>query len=970
MNDATATRHRQTLIGLTLLLLALLTLLATVRPVDARPVPQEVLPPSDNAYVLDFVNADERATWNAVSGEWVFQDNLYVQTDAGAESAQTYYDKIIGDGSYWFEIDLSTTGEQSGVLFNIAPDAGNPSAIHIAYVARFVDRGQRIEWGYFLDGEFIFQGDATNDLPINSFVTMRVAVLGNSYTVWVGDGTEPLQLITPPTVGFQPQPAPRVGLFTGSSLTVFQGGRIFVGPFENPTATPTSTATNTATPTSTNPPTNTPTPVPTATPTATPTHTADPTKYFEPNTTTQLLNTPIDLNSGAWIQVTGSGRWEAIADQYMRHPSIDLADDILMQNRQANGDYTLMVNLQIETLGTSPAGGGLVFNASNTSRSGAYVAHFDGNDRVRWGFFQNDQFTQQGEQQINRDTFGINNLTFVPLKVIVNSNLYTIELNNRQVTNPIPFSTSFLRVNQPFIGLYASRADARFQAGSMSIAVTSFTTPTPTATPTFTGTPPTPTPTSTEEPTPATGQFEPSNETYIIDNTTAGDIGVNWRTAAGGGWAIEPTTGLWQENVTLSDNILLQLRRVNGDYKLEASIKIEEDDGPNPGAGLAFYATGLSGRNGVYVVSIDGDKLRWGVFVNDTLTLQSNEVNLDPTAYDINGIDPVSLRVEITSDRYSIFVNDKPVPPATSVQFNSAYPRLNQANYFGLYASNVQALFPAGTITLHVSQRIMPTPTNTPITPTLTPTLTPVTPSSTSTPLPTSTRPTTTPTWTWTPTFTPWPTSPLPTPTGTPTPFGLGTAVITTPSSLDSPLDANAAAVATQTMMAQEMTLTAQVTPTPTWTFVPQGDSPLPTPPEVQPTDTVTPGDAVTPEDTPPAVAVIVVTPAPEDEQRPVNTPAPTPTLNAALFAARIIDSAIAAAGWIWFALGSLLFFTVAGILAGLSFRRQEHQRYDLVEEPPDGSTSLAGTSLPDIDTLPPVNPPPTPPDDWPSSLP
>ncbi|MCB0158804.1 MAG: hypothetical protein KDD83_11790, partial [Caldilineaceae bacterium] len=108
--------------------------------------------------------------------------------------------------------------------------------------------------------------------------------------------------------------------------------------------------------------------------------------------------------------------------------------------------------------------------------------------------------------------------------------------------------------------------------------------------------------------------------------------------------------------------------------------------------------------------------------------------------------------------------------------------------------------------------------------------------------------------------------------------------------------------------------------------------------------------------------------------QRPIITPTPTPTLDAAMLAARIVDGAIAAAGWIWFALGSLLFFTVAGILAGLSFRQQEQQRYDLVDERDAEDAFLAGSSLPDIDTFPPpdhpASPAPTPPDDWPSSLP
>ena len=975
MNDAATPRQRRTLVGLTLLLLALVTLLATVRPARARPLPQATLPPKQDAYTLDFVNADEQAAWRPVVGDWRFQNGVYLQADDTVAAAQTYYDKIIGDDFYWFEVELSSSvGQQGGVLFNVAPNADDPNVVDVAYVARFVEGGQRIEWGYFRNGRYELQGSAENNLSLAEFVKLRVAVQGNSYTVWVGRNADRMQLMTPASVEFTPQPSPRVGLFTDLSRAVFGSARIFVGPFENPTPTPTNTPTLTPTITPTNPPTETLTPTPTPTHTPTATATPNPTAYFEPTTTSNPLNPPINLSDGTWFQVTGGGRWEAAQNEYMRHPSTDFADDMLLQNRRVNGDYTLRVSVQIAASGASPSGGGVVFNATQTNaRNGAYVAFFDGNNIVRWGYFQGDAFVQEAERTIDRGTYGLTNQSYVPVEVRVESNTYTVRLNGRDVQAGVPFAAAVVRQYLPYVGLFATRADARFAANSMAVEVRGLTTPTPTATPTFTGTPPTPLPTLTEEPTPAVGQFEPQTAPYIIDATTPGDIGVNWTVAAGGGWAVDENAGMRQTDANLGDNMLLQSRRVNGDYTLRSGVLIQQaDDTADPGdigVGLVFYASRVGGRDGAYIVSLDGDKLRWGYFAGNTLTLQAGEANLDPVAYGISEGEPVTLRVDITSDRYSVFVNELAVPPATSVQFSGTYPRTNQANYFGLYASHVTALFPAGTIRLDVSERIMPTPTNTPITPTATPTNTPLTPTSTWTPSMTPTRPTATPTWTWTPTFTPFPTSPLPTPTPTGTPFGQATAIITTPSGLESPLDANAAAVAaTQTIAAQETMLAAQATPSPTWTFVPQQDSPLPPggelPTSVPPTPTATE----------PGVAIIVVTPEPAPTQRPIITPTPTPTLDAGMLAARIVDSAIAAAGWIWFALGSLLFFTVAGILAGLSFRQQERQRYDLVDERDAEDAFFAGANLPDIDTFSPpdhpASPPPTPPDDWPSSLP
>jgi hypothetical protein len=37
--------------------------------------------------------------------------------------------------------------------------------------------------------------------------------------------------------------------------------------------------------------------------------------------------------------------------------------------------------------------------------------------------------------------------------------------------------------------------------------------------------------------------------------------------------------------------------------------------------------------------------------------------------------------------------------------------------------------------------------------------------------------------------------------------------------------------------------------------------------------------------------------------------------------------------GWIWFLAGSIIFFAVAGMFAGLSFRQQERRRYAMVDE-------------------------------------
>lgn len=245
--------------------------------------------------------------------------------------------------------------------------------------------------------------------------------------------------------------------------------------------------------------------------------------------------------------------------------------------------------------------------------------------------------------------------------------------------------------------------------------------------------------------------------------------------------------------------------------------------------------------------------------------------------------------------------------------------------------------------------------------PTATPTFTPSPrPPSTNTPFPTNTPgPTSTPvpaTATPTPTFTPQ------TPTATPT-RSYAVSSLTTPTS--TPLSAaaveataQAASAATATSMATSMATLQE--------SAAQPDSALATPDgqvitegvtegvtETGPALPVVPGEqalgeagdevaegpaATTPSPTvsaTPAIVVIVVTDTPTpstplDPLRPVVPPPPTATPDYLMAAATAIDAMAAAAGWIWFLVGSLVFFITAGIVAGFFFGSQGAQRFDL----------------------------------------
>ncbi len=129
---------------------------------------------------------------------------------------------------------------------------------------------------------------------------------------------------------------------------------------------------------------------------------------------------------------------------------------------------------------------------------------------------------------------------------------------------------------------------------------------------------------------------------------------------------------------------------------------------------------------------------------------------------------------------------------------------------------------------------------------------------------------------------------------------------------------------------------------------------------------------AVATETETPEVLVVVVTNTPDpavallpDGQRPVVLPTPTATADFVMAAARTFDVAVTTFGWLWFLVGSLVFFVTAGIVAGLFFRQSEAHRYDLPE--PDYWLE-EDPSLHRQHTVP--NPRGSADEDWPADLP
>ncbi len=286
--------------------------------------------------------------------------------------------------------------------------------------------------------------------------------------------------------------------------------------------------------------------------------------------------------------------------------------------------------------------------------------------------------------------------------------------------------------------------------------------------------------------------------------------------------------------------------------------------------------------------------------------------------------------------------------------YNGSNLTLNNTMFYTGNAPAVRS-WPAYTTTASANAFAGLNVTQTP-TPTYTPTRSSSGSSPTNTPWPTST-----PTWTpIPPTATPTPTDTPPFPTVTPTPTrSYAISLLETPTSIaQSPLETPLDAAAAQETLDAQSTLGALETAA--------ALSPLATP---SATPTPTPSPPMPDTDTPTAEALIVVvtnTPPPPGAlaQRPIELPTPTSTPDVLLFAALAVDKTLLAAAWIWFALGSLVFFAVAGLVAGLSFRQAERRRFDLLK------TDAA--ALDDAGLLPPPPPPRTPKgeDHWPDSLP
>jgi len=267
----------------------------------------------------------------------------------------------------------------------------------------------------------------------------------------------------------------------------------------------------------------------------------------------------------------------------------------------------------------------------------------------------------------------------------------------------------------------------------------------------------------------------------------------------------------------------------------------------------------------------------------------------------------LTITNQLMADTLQIAPALGPLRVTTSINNQVVYTARTSANIVATAVANaaVNIVFPTATRTT------APTPS-----PTLSPTPTP-SPTITPTPIPTET-----------------PTNVVlslpPTPTSV---FGLNSIETPTPNVFGAVQDPNFTSPIetpfvplpdfTPDFTATTFALTAEAVATQnSLAFLPT--SPLPTLSET-PTLPLSPATVVVETPTPTTIAAVVVaTPSP----LPLPPTTGEPLMDYLNLLAGMLAVSTATLGWIWFLMGSIIFFAVAGLFAGLTFRQQEHRRY------------------------------------------
>jgi hypothetical protein len=911
------------------------------------------LDPQAEPHLFPFAEEADLTGWLAQRGQWSFGNPGYVQTNLDGEDNYTVYDGRI-NGNFTLDVSLAWIEGQmgGGVIFNGQSNATLTGALLVAFDPAAEVSGGAVMWGYFDENETFQQlGREEVEPPVNTTDprTITVDLADGEYTLTV-DGVAIGDEFTLPAE-VERVASPYFGLYATASQVRFTQVAVTVTESTVATATPTSIPD---------------TPTPTATATETPIPPAgsllprnDPYTFDFRNMSEEEQNN--------WSEYRGN--WVAEADGYTQNAT-GASDAIVFYKFKVYGDYVIEVDFRyLSPDATGDVGAGLVFNAPNLNElEKSFLFGFRGllddndannNEGTRtlvWGFFRNGIFYratntsgQAAGQALNMTA--ITDGEQRTLRLEVEGNGYRALLLNPS-TNNFDFwgSAEFIeyntdgenteaveRIDEPYIGLYAHRSVVRFE--NARIWVEPYANPTPTPTATFP-----PTPTRGPTPTPDPNALEQSPNPYRIGFSAAN----SGRDDSISGW--NPVQGQWGfdrgyvvDSREANDSFSTYNRAIGrepegGDYTYEVNVQYLDGE---MGAGVFFNAPTRQSLDRAIVVRFVPDpaqpQVEWGYFRNGSFTAVGNQIAPSPNAIKEK---VYNIRVSVTSDLYSVWIDGEQI---VRDQFLEPESRHLQP-YVGVYTSQGSVRFTDAIV--NVTSENLPTPTATPTTRPSNPTNTPVPP----------TRPSSTPTPTYThtpgsvtPTMTPLPGSP--TATRTPVVIAASAAQPTatqaltvstpqpaTPSLLQLTETAVAATVttvaggtATAQFQFDQQTAAAQVQPTsPMATPSPIGGGAGAGQPGALPPSS--PLEPATATPTPDEVAMLVVTNTPPPTPRPIEPSTPLPPVGQGSLLGQVLGSAVRAAFWLWFLIGSIVFFAIAGLIFGLSMARQPEEPYALLD--------------------------------------
>jgi len=334
--------------------------------------------------------------WVTISGQWGSEEGKIIQAEKDGFDLATGF-----AGETFSAVDLEVAiehldGVGAGLLFNM-PAA---DALQGAHMVRYADWTDAIVWGYFDElGQFNGQGYAKIEPPDGSAHTLRVVSGEGSYAVYL-DGE---QLVVDLPLFSN---SGHIGLITSKAEASF--GSIRAASNGQPSAS-----------------------------------------FAAPAASNDFFG-DIETISGEWLQ-------EGTKLSQINEATYDFS----ISTGVYAGLYTLETEIALpDDPDLQDAGGGILFHMpERSSRTGAHMVRFTGQDSLIWGYYDQDgTFVGQGREQL--DVTGALNHK---LKVAVDKDSYRITVDDQEVALNVP-----LKQEEGWIGLVSYRGPVAFDGVSVT----------------------------------------------------------------------------------------------------------------------------------------------------------------------------------------------------------------------------------------------------------------------------------------------------------------------------------------------------------------------------------------------------------------------------------------------------------------------------------------------------------------------